>query len=667
MRITVVSRSWPSNERSGVSLASACHVRTLAGLGHQVSIVGSFSDILTEDLPVISKHHVSSKGSGSLYSPCRIDSRALRSALVQSSPELVIVEGWQTALTDNAVKAASAMKLDILMISHGSSVHPFQPTLFNLLRSFGWIHYKLFILPKLVKRLSALTTFDLCSDSKRFFDRDLALKLKIPLIRIGNSPVNWGLSYIVNNRRVNQILVVGYFTYVKNQMGVLKLVSCLPKHIKVLFVGKKCGKYYEKCLSYAYALGIQDRVLFKSDDECSLSYEISNSKLVLSMSVTEVLPITLIEAMACGTPFVSTAVGAVPSLVGGISTESLETMIKAIISLFEIPDQWQYYSDAGRLQHSKQFSKSATDKQIVDAVHLAKNSDSIIEKCLPTVYDHAKFKEVSGIINIATIISVYRKDDPILLSNAIDSIVNQGLPKQINHRIYIAIDGPVSDNLIGIIDKSKSFFYKVVYIPSNGGLAAALNELISVLEDEEFVFRMDSDDFSYPSRYLKQLEFMLSNSGVDILGGDIDEFDVASNRMRRVRFARDHREAIKSLAFRVPLAHPTVCMRRRVLDVVKSYPLTGSNEDVAMWFKCAKSGLVFANIHEPLLRYTVNANFWKRRGYQKAFSEFKCYMVGIWEMDKVTWKYVFPVARLILRLMPSVVSKFFYNSPIRGY
>jgi len=106
MRITVISRSWPSNERSGVSLAAASHVKILASQGHGISIIGASRTVLSENLPVQGRYHVSASGSGALYSPSRVDREKLAQVLRETRPDLVIVEAWQTALTDAAVEEA---------------------------------------------------------------------------------------------------------------------------------------------------------------------------------------------------------------------------------------------------------------------------------------------------------------------------------------------------------------------------------------------------------------------------------------------------------------------------------------------------------------------------------------------------------------------------------
>ena len=69
----------------------------------------------------------------------------------------------------------------------------------------------------------------------------------------------------------------------------------------------------------------------------------------------------------------------------------------------------------------------------------------------------------------------------------------------------------------------KNYFYIIERSNSNQGLAFTLNNLISKLGDESFIFRMDSDDLCMPCRFERQILFLLKNSDIDILGSDIEK------------------------------------------------------------------------------------------------------------------------------------------------
>lgn len=261
--------------------------------------------------------------------------------------------------------------------------------------------------------------------------------------------------------------------------------------------------------------------------------------------------------------------------------------------------------------------------------------------------------------------AIYGRDNPTLFERAITSVLDQAKPFDVEVRVYLGVDGQLPEALERVVHQFEPRLFTVSRSLLNVGLAHTLNRLISLRTDEAFFFRMDADDFSLPGRFLAQLKYMAERPDVDILGTAIVEEQTGSAERRVVRFARDPADARKSMAKRVPVAHPTVCLRARVFDRVGAYPTRRGNEDIAMWFECMKAGLTFDNLSTPLLLFTVGKDFWRRRSFDKAFSEFACYVRGIHSLEGWTWHYVYPVARLAVRMSPTVISKWVYGSRLR--
>lgn len=376
MRITLISRSWPSHEHSGVSLAALNHARLLIEGGHEVSIIGALDSLEGIDLPVVNRAYVPARGSGSIYSPAQINRDALKKTIADNHPDVVIIEAWQTAITDAAIEIADELKIPVLMISHGISLHPFNSSITQWLRALAWAPYRLFKLPLLVKKLRAITTLDEWSSSHRFYDRDLAKNLDIPVVSLKNFPAHTIGPYLPIHERHSKILVVGYFSPIKNQLAAINLLDKLPNDIDCVFIGKREGAYFEKCKKRVSELSLNNRVTFLQDDECDLAQQISQAMLVFAPSMTEALPMTLIEAMACGTPFVASSVGAVSSFAGGILADSKEDQIKAIESLISKPDLWEKYSIAGRAQYASEFTERHIASQLEKAIEIALRSKS---------------------------------------------------------------------------------------------------------------------------------------------------------------------------------------------------------------------------------------------------------------------------------------------------
>ena len=95
-------------------------------------------------------------------------------------------------------------------------------------------------------------------------------------------------------------------------------------------------------------------------------------------------------------------------------------------------------------------------------------------------------------MNFSVLLSVYIKENPQYLSQALDSIINQSVQPS---EIIIVKDGPLTKELDDIIDQyNKNYqFIQIVTLPNNLGLGKALNEGIKHCQ-YELIARMDTDD-----------------------------------------------------------------------------------------------------------------------------------------------------------------------------
>jgi hypothetical protein len=225
---------------------------------------------------------------------------------------------------------------------------------------------------------------------------------------------------------------------------------------------------------------------------------------------------------------------------------------------------------------------------------------------------------------VAVVMSVYAKDKPEYLIKSLDSVIACNTVRC----VWLGVDGPIPSSIRSILDiyRSISPILKIVEFPLNRGLACVLNELItSTLKDPdiEYVARMDSDDISMPDRFCRQVEFLSSNKGIDVLGTNawiIDEFDTSSRVYKK---PSSDKILKRRLPLDSPFIHPTVMFRANLLRGGYRYPThTIKFEDVAMWSNIALAGCKFANLDLPLLffRYTKQTMY-RRTGLSKVFSD----------------------------------------------
>jgi hypothetical protein len=266
---------------------------------------------------------------------------------------------------------------------------------------------------------------------------------------------------------------------------------------------------------------------------------------------------------------------------------------------------------------------------------------------------------------VAFIITVYKNDKLEYFKEAIESIINQDYGFE-NINIYLGIDGKLPDEIEKFIEDNKTIFYKIIKNQENKGLAYTLNRLIDNLENEEYIFRMDSDDICKLDRVSKQVNFMEKNKSIEILGGAIEEIDEDGNIKMIRTYPKSTKEAKEYITKASIFAHPAVCFRKSFFEKEFKYSEKYRfNQDLALWYEALLNSIEISNLNDVILKLRTSNDFYKRRSYKRAFGEFKIYWNGILKLYGYNYRLVYPVLRLITRLMPPFMVKVMYNKKFR--
>ena len=71
------------------------------------------------------------------------------------------------------------------------------------------------------------------------------------------------------------------------------------------------------------------------------------------------------------------------------------------------------------------------------------------------------------------------------------------------------------------------------------------------------------------------------------------------------------------------------------------------------------------NIEEVVYYFRMSSGCYKRRSKKKAWKEFEIFIKGLWNLYGFSFKYIYPCARLVFRLCPYSMVKYFYGSKMR--
>lgn len=186
---------------------------------------------------------------------------------------------------------------------------------------------------------------------------------------------------------------------------------------------------------------------------------------------------------------------------------------------------------------------------------------------------------------ITVAMSVY--NNAAYLAEALDSILAQSFG---DFELVIVDDGS-TDASPAIIDGYAAADPRIRVIrQANQGLIASLNHIIAVARGT-YVARMDGDDVALPERFAQQVAFLDANPDHGLVGTQIWAIDERGERQsdRRIDHPLSAEHIAAALPTASPLCHPSVMMRRDLLEAVGGYRAAYRHcEDYDLWLRLAE-------------------------------------------------------------------------------
>ncbi len=221
-------------------------------------------------------------------------------------------------------------------------------------------------------------------------------------------------------------------------------------------------------------------------------------------------------------------------------------------------------------------------------------------------------------MDFSVLMSVYHKDNPQWLKEAVDSVMNNTIKP---NEILIGIDGPIpkelEDKLKGLSNEYKQI--KLVCFKENRGRGAVLFDTLPMVKNP-LVAIMDSDDICCYNRFEKQLAIFQQEKDLDILGGFIEEFDdnIKNIVIRKVPLTQ--KDIMDFVKFRSPFNHVTVMFKKEsVLNIGGYSPTMRFAQDYHLWIRAVANKLTMKNISDILVKVRTDFKMFGRRGGYKYF------------------------------------------------
>lgn len=204
------------------------------------------------------------------------------------------------------------------------------------------------------------------------------------------------------------------------------------------------------------------------------------------------------------------------------------------------------------------------------------------------------------------------------IEQAILSIINQTYQ---NFEFLIIDDGSTDKSWQIIMGFQEKYPKKIkcFKLPKHIGTFAATNFAIKK-SNGEFIALMDCDDIAYPTRFEKQVTYLVNNPDVIVVGSHVKIINEKGKVTGKKRLPTSYEKIYKAFGIFHPMVHP-VCMVRKYLPNGKVYRYInkfGVNDDYNTFFSILRLGK-FINLDEYLLSYRIHNNNHSIKNIRKIF------------------------------------------------
>lgn len=263
-------------------------------------------------------------------------------------------------------------------------------------------------------------------------------------------------------------------------------------------------------------------------------------------------------------------------------------------------------------------------------------------------------------MHFSVLLSLYYKENPTYLDIALNSVFNQTVrPNQ----VVLVLDGPIGAQLQAVVDKYAKDYPSLEVYPQekNQGLSTALNIGLFKCRNE-IVFRMDTDDICYPTRFEATLKLYEEDPTLDVVGSFATMIDENGVELKQMSVPTSNEE-IRKKVWTCPFIHPSVSFKKSSLLRVGNYnPNSGPRQDdYELWFRCISGGLKCKNYDKPLLHYRFFSDSIARNDVKVGWWRFKVGLKGAIKCKCSPIAYIGVAYPLFRALMPNFIQEKFYK------
>ncbi len=201
---------------------------------------------------------------------------------------------------------------------------------------------------------------------------------------------------------------------------------------------------------------------------------------------------------------------------------------------------------------------------------------------------------------VSVVMPAYNSD--MYISAAIESIINQTY----HNWELIVVNDCSADQTSNIAERfaRQNSKIRIAYNKKNLGVACTMNHGIDLAQGK-YVARLDADDWSYPDRLEKQVDFLEKHKDIVLLGGSMNICDGSLNKVDERRYATADEEIRKRILYFNQFCSSAIMVRRSTAIAVGGYENYRCASDYDFVLKVGLKGTI-ANLNDTLVKYRIH-------------------------------------------------------------
>lgn len=358
-------------ETSGVPIVVQYLAEGLAARGHEVCVVTRKNGHDFVDEEIINGVQVRRFGIGQTLTKRNTGNIREYIDFVRKWPkDVLVLECLQCHTTDLLLPYLKDLECKVVIHSHGAP--GIRMKMFkwcgDVTHSIGhtanWLRYKKYYkytLPSCGKYVDMGISLSLCADDLVYFTKHVnkttILENAANKIFFEEKDYDIDLAPVLNLESKNYIVNISNYTHNKNQTLLIKeFEKAELKDCALVLIGSKKNAYYNRVCQLAKRVSERsgcEIIILTGIDRMYFPSIIHHAILFAMTSKLEQYPVSLVEAMAVGTPFISTMVGNAHTLPGGVVARDNEEISVLLKTLYDNPSLRKRLGEQGKCYASK--------------------------------------------------------------------------------------------------------------------------------------------------------------------------------------------------------------------------------------------------------------------------------------------------------------------------